>query len=148
MRNLLVILAFLGCSLMVNTTKAASQNPTSNIAKITTQEAAGVFVHITAVRVKKTKKGPLLEIKAIKVGKRNASLQKNQFSGKLFLKDNKVGIRVLSGDKVIAGVRMPKGFKIPTSVTQKLGTTQSVVMSGGSTMLQPQSDSLLWFEIQ
>lgn len=144
MKNLFVLMIVFSFSLTGNTLMASAQNSP----EVITQEPAGVFVHITAVLVKKTKKGALLEIKAIKAGKRNASLKKNQFSGEMVLKDNKVGIRVIVGDKIIAGIKMPKGFKIPAALSQKLGASKSVVMSGGSTMLQPQSDSLLWFEIQ
>lgn len=147
MKNLLAILVVLSFTLVGNTLSASTlSNPTNP--ELIEQERSSVFVHITAVKVKKTKNGALVEIKAIKAGKRNASLKKNQFSGEMVLKDNKVGIKVLSGDQVVAGVRMPKGFKISNALAQELGATQSIVMSGGSTMLQPQSDSLLWFEIQ
>ncbi len=48
----------------------------------------------------------------------------------------------------IARVIMPKGLKIPAEVSRKLGASSSIVMSGGSTMLQPGSKSLGNFEIQ
>ncbi|GAB5554876.1 MAG: hypothetical protein Sapg2KO_44670 [Saprospiraceae bacterium] len=147
MKNLLAILIVLSFTLTGNTLTASTLGHPIN-PELMEQEGSSVFVHITAQLVKKTPKGAIIEITAIKAVKKNSPLRKNQLKATMQLKGNQLGIQLENNERKIARIKMPEGFKIPPSIAQKLGASQSVVMSGGSTMLQPQSLSMLWFEIQ
>lgn len=147
MKNLLVILTLLSFTLIGNTLNASTIN-NPRLPEVMKQVPSNVFVHITAQLVKKTPKGPVIEITGIKLAQKNSKLRKNQFGATMQLKDGQLGIQLDTKDRKIARINIPKGFKVPSTISQKLGATQSIVMSGGSIILQPQSDSLLWFEIQ
>ncbi|MEM6380488.1 MAG: hypothetical protein AAF705_20050, partial [Bacteroidota bacterium] len=125
---------------------ASNPNPASEI--IETQNEKGIWVVMEAELVKKTSRGAVIKITGFNTGKSGVPLKKNQFSGIMVKAGDKIGIDFNTKGRRIAQVMMPEDMKVPPPLAKKLGATQSVVMSGGSTMLQPQSKNMLWFEIQ
>jgi hypothetical protein len=149
MKNLFVILA-LSVFVFITTSLSARDSSASIFAEAvdTTPAPQNVFVHISARLkvVKRTAQGIEAEIVGIRMGKKQAG--KGIVTGQMKLEGGKVAIQLDATDKPITRITMPKGLTLPEALSKKLGASQQIVMSGGSTMLQPQSDALLQFEIQ
>ena len=147
MKNLFLVFAFL---ISLSASAHINNNALNEEAHLPIlQEEAFVFVHITAVLEiqKRTAKGVIAKVVDIQVGK-VANKGKNEFTGSMQLKAGKVQIQFDRSPKRPIKIIMPKGFELSKELSEKLGASQQVVMSGGSTMLKPQVDSMLWFEIQ
>ncbi len=107
-------------------------------------QSANVFVHISAI--KKTAKGLTAKIDGFSIPKGKPG--KETLSARLEIQGDRLLIQLDPKGPKVAQLTMPAGYQIPKAITKQLGTTQSVVMSGGSTMVKQQAKSMLWFEIQ
>ncbi|MEL7119022.1 MAG: hypothetical protein AAFO07_06265, partial [Bacteroidota bacterium] len=116
--------------------------PTSPVVQSNSQ-STNVFVHISAV--KKTANGLTAQIDGFSVPRGNGG--KNTLRASLEVKGNRLLITLHPKSPKVAQLTMPAGYRLPKAITDKLGAN-SVVMSGGSTMVKQQSKNMLWFEIQ
>jgi len=150
MKNLLIIFC-LGLFIFAGSTLSANDRnvPVFVEAVDTTPAPQNIFVHISLKLkvVKRTAQGIEVEVMGIRMGKKQGK-GKGIFTGQMKLDGGKTAIQLDATDKPLTRITMPNGLSLSEALSKKLGASQQVVMSGGSTMLQPQSESLLWFEIQ
>ena len=113
------------------------------------QQEKGVFVHISAQIkvVKRTPNGLICEILSIRQGKK-ANPGRNFLNGSMRIVGKKAQIKLDDFKMPINRITLDNGLHLSESLSKKLGASKSVVMSGGSTMLKKQGNSLLQFEIQ
>ncbi len=107
-------------------------------------QSANVFVHISAI--KKTAKGLTAQIDGFTLPKGKPGQE--TLGARLEIKGDRLLVQLNPKGPKVAQLTMPAGYQLPKAIAQKLGATQSVVMSGGSTMVKQQDKSMLWFEIQ
>ncbi len=146
MRILFIAIAFMFTSTFANATTPAT-NPPAVIDLVDTGDIESIFVHVSLhLKVtKKTPKGIEAEIQNIVLGKQEG---KGVFTAKLRIVDGKAQFHLDRRPKKNLRLRMPQGFQMSDAIINKLGLTNSVVMSGGSTMLKKEDKNMLWFEIQ
>ncbi|MEO0339726.1 MAG: hypothetical protein AAF242_10975 [Bacteroidota bacterium] len=146
MRILFIAIAFLFTATFTNATTPAT-SPLAVADQIDTGDIESIFVHISLhLKVtKKTPKGIEAEVQDIVLGKQEG---KGIFTAKLRIVDGKAQFHLDRRPKKNLRVRMPQGFQLSDTIINKLGMTNSVVMSGGSTMLKKEDKNMLWFEIQ
>ena len=150
MKSLFFAFSLVACFFVsTSITASPNSNPTRPEVETLSTDESFVFVHITAVFEiqKRNAKGIVAKIVDLKAGK-VANKGKNEFHGSIQIKDGKLQLHLDRRPKKNLKVIMPEGFQISMELSKKLGRDQQVVMSGGSTMLKPQVDSMLWFEIQ
>lgn len=151
MKNLIVIFS-LGLFIFTGSTFLSAKDlnvPVFAEALDTTPAPQNTFVHVSLkLKVtKRTAQGVEAEVVGVRMGNKQGK-GKGVFTGQMKLQGNQVVLRLDKTDKPIRSITMPNGLKLSAPLSNKLGASQAVVMSGGTTMLQPQSNSLLQFEIQ
>lgn len=146
MKNL-SILFLLGLFIFAGTSMKANPVTTSTMDMVKDTTNYPVPITIQLKVLKKTPKGVLAEVTAIRMGKK-ANLEKHQISGTMQLQVGQVAIRLDNSDIPVNRIRIPARLKLPENLSKELGASKSVVMSGGTTMLQKEGSGLLQFEIQ
>lgn len=145
MKNISVVLTLLLFTLFSTNSHASTDalSPTTSVA-LNQGQSANVFVHISAI--KKTSKGLTAQIDGFSIPKGNPG--KETLSARLEIQGDRLLIQLNPKGPKVVQLTMPVGYKLPKAIAQQLGATQSVVMSGGSTMVKQETKSMLWFEIQ
>ncbi|MBX2871592.1 MAG: hypothetical protein KTR30_05815 [Saprospiraceae bacterium] len=145
MKNVSFVLTFLFFALFSTNIQANTDvlTPISSIV-LDQGQSANVFVHISAI--KKTAKGLTAQIDGFSIPKGNPG--KDILSARLEIQGDRLLIQLNPKGPKVAQLTMPAGYQVPEAIAKQLGATQSVVMSGGSTMTKQQVKSMLWFEIQ
>lgn len=145
MKNVLFVLALLIFTLFSTYSHASTNvlNPTTPIS-LDQGQSANVFVHISAI--KKTAKGLTAQIDGFSIPKGKPG--NDILSARLEIQGDRLLIQLSPKGPKVAQLSMPAGYQLPEAIAKQLGSTQSVVMSGGSTMVKQQTKSMLWFEIQ
>lgn len=149
MKNLLFAL-FTIASVLISSQLQANNDrgPIPNAEKNTEPvDLKRVQVNIFVQVKKNTSKGIICEIMSIVLGDGNA-LRKNQLAATAEIQGEKLSLKLDKSSTKVTQLIMPKGFKLSREVSLKLGSKNPVVMSGGSTMVKRDTNSLLWFEIQ
>lgn len=145
MKNVLFVFTLLIFALFSTNAQANTDESTPHPAIVLDQgQSASVFVHISAI--KKTSKGLTAQIDGFSIPKGKPG--KDILSARLEIQGDRLLVQLNPKSPKVAQLTMPAGYQIPKDIAQKLGATQSVVMSGGSTMVKQQTKSMLWFEIQ
>jgi hypothetical protein len=104
-------------------------------------------VHISFRVKKKTSKGIICEIMSIVIGD-GIPMGKNQIAATAEIRNGKLSLKLDKSSTKVTQFIMPKGFELSRELSFKLGSKTNVVMSGGTTMLRREENSLLQFEIQ
>ncbi|MCI4671844.1 MAG: hypothetical protein MRZ79_27120 [Bacteroidia bacterium] len=148
MNKLFLILSLLSFTFF--TAKAEDVLPTDATVECSydNQEAVNVFVHITAIKESKDGKRSAKISKITMANGQKAG--KNILPAKLRRKGNRLQFEIQMSKKSLDRVIMPKGFILSDRISKLLGSSQKVVMSGGSTMIRKSENGngLLQFEIQ
>ena len=146
MEKFFVVFAFIAftfCTVNANTLLTEDTTPIE--VKIN-QEPVNIFVHISAIKIGKD------GLKTAKIA--NITLAKgqqpgkNKFKAKLSREGNQLQFEIQMQKKKFDQLIMPKGFILNDRIAKLIGTSEQVVMSGGSTMLKKSENGLLHFEIQ
>lgn len=111
------------------------------------QETVHVFVHITALKANKDGR-KMAKITNVTLAKKGQKPGKNMVRAKLRRKGNRLQFEIQMAKIKADGFLMPRGFILNDRISKLLGSSQKVVMSGGSTMLKKTETNLLHFEIQ
>ncbi len=128
---------------------SATTNITTDLPSPEKYEATDAFkikIVIIIIIKKKKKKGVIGEITGIRLAS-DADLGENEYAATAEIRDNKLFVQLDQSLKKDAKLIMPESFTLSSEVSEKLGASKSIVMSGGSTMVK-ETNSLLWFEIQ
>lgn len=145
MKNISLVITLLFFTLFSTNTQANTDVLAPNTSIILDQgQSANVFVHISAI--KKTSKGLTAQIDGFSLPKGQPG--KDMLSARLEIQGDRLLIQLNPKGPKVAQLTMPAGYQLPKTIAKQLGATQSVVMSGGSTMVKQQNKSMLWFEIQ
>lgn len=142
MKNLISFFSLIAFLIFGNAPLTAAEAPTSEMPPPT----ANVFVHISAMQ--NTPNGLTAQIDGFTLAKRGKA-GKNTLRARLQIKGNRLQIQLHPKAPKVAQLTMPNGLKVSKIISEDLGASRPVVMSGGTTMVQggPKS-SLLQFEIQ
>lgn len=145
MKYLSFVIAFFVFALFsTNSFATIDASNTTDLAKIQQGQTANVFVHISAV--KKTANGLTAQIDGFSAPKGEPG--KGKLKARLEIRGNRLVIQLSPKGPKVAGLTMSDGYVLPKALAEKLGASNKVVMSGGSTMVKKEEKNMLWFEIQ
>jgi hypothetical protein len=108
-------------------------------------QPTNVFIHISAV--KNTPNGLTAQIDGFTPAKPGKA-GKNKLRARLEIKGNRLQIQLHPKGPKVAQLTMPNGLKVSKIISEDLGASRQIVMSGGTTMVRKGSNSLFQFEIQ
>lgn len=148
MKNVSFVFVFLFIVFFSMNTQAA--NPISDITTLDQPQlpSTNVFIHISAIQ--HTPNGLTAQIDGFTLSRGGRGLRagKNTLKASLEIQGNRLQIQLHPQSPKVSQLTIPNGLTLSKIISEDLGASEQVVMSGGSTMVKQKDKSMLWFEIQ